>query len=88
MGELFASGRLIDAILLLVLLEVIGLAVYWRVTKSGVSLKALLPNLLAGGFLLLALRLSLAEAGWMPCCASLAAAGMAHLFDLAGRWRR
>ena len=88
MGELFASGKLIDAILLLVLLELIGLAVYWRVTKRGVSLKSLLPNLLAGGFLLLALRLSLAGAGWMPCCASLAAAGMAHLFDLAGRWRR
>jgi hypothetical protein len=87
-AELFASGRLIDAILLLVLVEIAGLAVYWRVTKRGVPFKVLLPNLLAGGFLLLALRLSIAGAGWMPCCASLAAAGMAHLFDLAGRWQR
>lgn len=87
MANLFASGRLIDAILIVVVLEIIGLTLYWRSTRNGIAMVDLLPNVLAGGFLLLALRLVLSGAGWMPCCASLAAAGFAHLVDLKRRWK-
>lgn len=87
MANLFASGRLIDAILIVVVLEIIGLTLYWRSTRSGIPMVDLLPNVLAGGFLLLALRLVLSGAGWMPCCAILAAAGFAHLVDLKRRWK-
>jgi hypothetical protein len=86
MAELFASGRLVDLILLLVALEAMALALYFRATGRGVAIADLLPNLLAGALLLLTLRLALSGAGWMPCCASLAAAGGAHLWDLASRW--
>lgn len=88
MAELFASGRLVDLILILVAIESAGLLIYWRSRRQGVSPGDLLPNLFAGAFLLLALRLSLGGAGWELCCASLAAAGIAHLVDVARRWRR
>jgi hypothetical protein len=88
MAELFASGRLVDLILIIVAIEAAGLVVYWRFRRQGVSPGDLLPNLFAGAFLLLALRLSLGGAGWELSCASLAVAGIAHLADLARRWRR
>lgn len=88
MAELFASGRFIDLILAVVVTEAAGLAFYWRSAKRGIAPADLLPNLCAGGFLLLALRLSLGGAGWQSCCGSLAAAGVAHLIDVFRRWRR
>lgn len=88
MTELFASGRLVDLVLVIVALEMVALGLYWRWSRRGVAFSDLLPNLLAGAFLLLALRLALSGAGWMPCCACLAAAGVAHSIDLARRWRR
>jgi hypothetical protein len=86
MAELFASGRLVDLILLLVVLQTIALGLYWRWTRRGIAPADLVPNVIAGACLLLALRLTLSGAGWMACCASLAAAGLAHLVDLRRRW--
>jgi hypothetical protein len=88
MVELFARGRLVELILMIVALEMVALALYWRRTGSGVPLRDLLPNLLAGAFLLLALRFALGDFGWLPCCACLAAAGVAHCVDLARQWRK
>jgi hypothetical protein len=88
MAELFASGRLVDLILVIVVIEATCLVLYWRFAGSGVAPGALLPNLCAGVFLLMALRLSLGGAGWSLVCGSLAAAGVAHLIDLNRRWRR
>jgi hypothetical protein len=87
MTEWFASGRLVDAILALVVLEVVVLAMLWRRHRRGLPLADLLPNILAGALLLLALRLSLGGFGWQYCAASLAFAGVAHLVDLSRRWR-
>jgi hypothetical protein len=87
MAEWFASGRLVDAILLLVACEVVALALLWQRTRRGVAPADLLPNILAGAFLLLTLRLVLGGAGWIYCGASLAAAGILHLVDLGRRWR-
>ena len=88
MTELFASWRLVDLILVVVAVEMLALGLYWRWSCRGVAIPDLLPNLLAGALLLLALRFALGGAGWMPCCACLAAAGVAHCVDLARRWRR
>jgi hypothetical protein len=88
MAELFASGRLVDLILVISAIEAAYLVIHWRPTGCGVSPGDLLPNLCAGAFLLLALRLSLVGEGWKLCCGSLAAAGVAHLVDLKRRWRR
>ena len=88
MRELFASGRLVDLILVLVVAEAGLIAVYWRVTGRGIRTLDLLPNLVAGAFLLLALRTSLMGQDWTLTCACLAVAGLAHVVDIARRWRR
>lgn len=88
MAELFASGRLIDVILLVVVLEAAALLLYWARARRGIAPLDLLPNLCAGGFLLLALRATLAGSGWMMASFFLAAAGLAHLTDVYRRWRQ
>jgi hypothetical protein len=51
---LFASGRIVDLILGLTLLEGLLLALYHRRTGRGVAPADLVPNLLAGACILLA----------------------------------
>ena len=87
MAEWFANGHLVDLILVLTAIEAVGLVLYWRSRGRGIAPLELLPNLFAGAFLLLALRLALGGAGWQLCCSSLAAAGLAHIVDLVRRWR-
>ena len=67
MAELFASGRLVDLILVIVAIEAAVLVIDWRSSGRGVAPGDLLPSLCAGAFLLLALRLSLGGAGWEFC---------------------
>ncbi len=88
MAELFASGRLVDFILVVVVLEAAALLLYWARSGRGIAPLDLLPNLCAGAFLLLALRATLAGSGWMMASLCLAAAGLAHLTDVYRRWRR
>ena len=88
MADLFASGHLVDFILVVVVLEAAALLVYWARAKRGVAPLDLLPNLCAGTFLLLALRGTLAGSGWMVTTLCLSAAGLAHLIDVYRRWRR
>jgi len=88
MAELFASGRLVDLVLLVVVLEAGALLLYWRRVREGIAPLDLLPNLCAGAFLLLALRTTLGGGGWMIPGLCLASAGLAHLIDLYRRWRR
>jgi hypothetical protein len=87
MADLFANGRLVDFILVVVVLEAAVLLVYWSRARRGIAPRDLLPNLCAGVFLLLALRATLAGSGWMLACFFLAAAGLAHLTDVTQRWR-
>lgn len=77
----------IDAILVLVLVEGVGLVVFNRVTGRGPPARKVPAMLAAGFFLMLAVRLALAGSGeaWLAAC--LLAALVAHLLDLAGRWR-
>lgn len=90
MAALFDSGRIVEWILVLILVEAFllcvlaGLGRRRRGLGSRLSgrLPGLLFNLAAGAFLLLALRAVLADSGWMVAAAWLAAAGMAHVGDL------
>jgi hypothetical protein len=77
--DLFASGRIVDAVLALTVLE--GLLLLWRGRAD------LMATLLAGLALLAALRLALAGAAWPWLALALLAALAAHLADLARRWR-
>jgi hypothetical protein len=84
--DLFASGRFVDVILALVAVEWLVLAAYRRRTGRGIAAADLLPNLLAGAFLLLALRAALSGAGRPWITGALLAALCAHFVDLGRRW--
>jgi len=87
MTEFLASARVVDLVLAIVFLELTGISLYWRVTRRGIAPTRLLPNLLAGAALLLALRLALSDFAWPWYTACLAVAGIANVTDLRQRWR-
>lgn len=87
MSELFASGRVVDAILALIVVEAVLLAFLHRRRGVGVPPADLLGYLASGAALLLALRSALVGAPWISTAFWLAAALVAHLVDLARRWR-
>jgi hypothetical protein len=88
MADLYANGRLVDFILVVVALEAAVLLLYWARTRRGIAPLDLLPNLGSGVFLLLALRATLAGGGWMMASLCLSAAGLAHLTDVYRRWSK
>jgi hypothetical protein len=87
MAELFASGRIIDLILGLVVVEVMALALWRRRFGKGPALGGLAANLASGGFLLLAVRAALVNAAWQWVALALLGSLLAHLADLYGRLR-
>mgnify|MGYP001022098265 CR=1 FL=1 len=48
MIDFLSSVRVVDLILVVVGLEVLGIGLYWHMTKRGIAPAHLLPNLLAG----------------------------------------
>ncbi|XUM24566.1 hypothetical protein ACRAVF_16235 [Bradyrhizobium oligotrophicum S58] len=87
MDELFHSPHLVDLILAVVAVEFVAVACIWQRHRRGISPLGLLPNLLAGVFLLLALRCALTGAPWFWLAGCLAASGVANAADLRQRWR-
>lgn len=87
MSEFLASVRVVDLVLVVVGLELLGISLYWHATRRGIAPARLLPNLLAGAALLLALRLALSDFAWPWYTACLAIAGIANVTDLRQRWR-
>ena len=88
MGSWIASGRLVEIILVLTVVEWLGFAIRYRITGRGPDPLRLGPNLLAGFCLLLALRAALLGEGWEWVAAALTGALMAHVTDIALRWPR
>ena len=86
MQELFRSGLVADVILGVMALEAALLLLYRRVTGRGPRAVDVAAMLLAGGFLVLALRAALTGADWRMIGVCLAAALIAHLSDLYRRW--
>lgn len=85
MEALFATGRIIDIILILVVLELCAFSGYYLIKKRGIAPLDMLCNLLSGIFLLLALRSALVGESWMLIGGLMFAALIAHLIDV---WRR
>lgn len=85
---MLVSPQVIDLILLAVLAEGVGLLVLFRVSGRGIPPGVLLPNLIAGGCLFLALRLVLSDAATVWVALSLVVALVAHLSELFLRWQR
>jgi hypothetical protein len=86
-AELFESGRIVDLVLALVVLEALLLSMLWVRTSRGLPPVPLIVNLAAGAFLLLALRAALTDGGTVAVGGFLLLALPAHLVDLALRWR-
>jgi len=84
--RLLLTGKLVDLIVGLVGIEAAALLIFRSVTGRGPSAIAMIANLLAGTFLLLALRNALAGAEWGWIAACLTGALAAHLVDLRLRW--
>jgi hypothetical protein len=85
MEAVFVSGHIADIMLAVLAIEFLGLVVYRRATGRGPTIAAIAPTMLAGGFLVIALRTALVGAPWTWTGLALAAALAAHVFDLAGR---
>lgn len=88
MGELFASGRVVDCILVFMAIESLGLIVVHRLRRSGPSPRELIVSLSAGAALLLALRAAVVGSHWPVVALWLVVALIAHLSDLRLRWTR
>jgi hypothetical protein len=82
MAQWIADGRVQEFILLLTVFEFAALFALRR----GFAM-IMLPNILAGDFLLLAWLSSIGRCSWIFAAAALLAAFCAHLTDLARRWR-
>ncbi len=87
MTAFFASVHLVDMVLTVVALEVLAISFWWQRYRRGIRPLQLLPNVFAGVFLLVALRLSLNGASWPWYAACLLASGVANVMDLRQRWR-
>lgn len=79
MQQLFASGHVIDLILLLMLAEA---ALLLKLRLPGLGSRQILALLLPGAFLMLAVRAALTSAHWTTIAACLLAALVAHLGDV------
>ena len=88
MATWFASGRIVDAILVLVVIEAIVLLALRQRTGRGPAPVQLLCNLGSGAALMLAVRAALVQAPWPVVAGWMLASLAAHLADLVPRLRR
>ncbi len=88
MSAMVASGRVLDFILAAMLAEAIGLTLFHLRTGRGVPPADLLPNLLSGMSVLLAMRLGLLGVWWPFISLSLLAALGCHLIDIRRKWKK
>jgi hypothetical protein len=88
LAELFQSGRVVDLILLLMLVELLALAAWRASGRVAPAVADVLPYLLSGAALLLALRVALTDGPWPLVALALLFAFAAHLYDLYRRWPR
>ena len=82
MNDLFASGRVVDLVLAVMVVEALALALYRRSTGRGLALIDVVAMLVPGACLLLALRTALAGADGVAIALWLTVALAAHLVDL------
>jgi hypothetical protein len=87
-GEWLRSGRLLDAILVLIVVEAVVLGLWYSRTGRGIAPLDLCLNLAAGALLLLAMRAALVSGNAAAAAPWLAASLVAHVADLARRWQR
>jgi hypothetical protein len=82
MESLVTSGRIVDIILAIILIEYLALCLYLGRSAPWLALAGYLAS---GAFLLLALRVALTDGSWVWIAAFLAGAGVVHAIDLRSR---
>jgi hypothetical protein len=87
MDEFFASGRSIELVLLLIVLEAIVLMALWWMRRCPLPPLATLLILAPGTCLLLAAHAALSGASWMWVSSLFLVALVIHLVDLRQRWQ-
>ena len=87
-GALLPPVLTLEIIAALVLVEALVLVLLHRWRGWGVAPRLILPRLLAGLALMLALRAALLQSGWPEISLWLSLAGLAHLLDLWRSWPR
>ena len=86
MGDWLAL--LVNAVIVFMVLETVGLGWFHRRTGRGVPTREIRLHLLSGLALMIALRASLADAHQGIILALLMVAGLLHGLDIRNRWRR
>lgn len=87
MEALLLSGRLLDGILCLIVIEGLIIIVAHRYNRARPSPWTLIPNLISGAALMLGIRLALSQAAWFWLALCLICSLLAHLTDLIMRYR-
>jgi hypothetical protein len=87
MPDVVICLMLVDAVVVVALLELAALVAWHAATGRGLAARDVAANLCAGLCLLGALRSVLAGSAWPVCALWLAAAGAAHATDLVRRSR-
>lgn len=86
MREIFSGALLIDIVITVTVIEWVLLSWWHRRTGRGIPMSELQGTLMAGLYLMLALRASMVSAPWYLVALLLLAAGLAHAADLWRRW--
>ena len=87
MAEWFASGRAIDVILVVMVIEAAALIAYRMTRQRGPGIPETIANLASGAMIMLAVRSALTDGVWQMTALFLMGAFAAHLADLAIRLR-
>jgi hypothetical protein len=84
--EIFSGTLLIDIVIAVTVIEWVLLSWWHRRTGRGIPMSELRATLLAGLYLMMALRASMVSAPWYVVALLLLAAGLSHAADLWRRW--
>jgi hypothetical protein len=88
MAAFLLDPWIVDTIIALVAVEAMVLVVWRGLTGGGLTVAETLANLSSGGALLLALRMAITGGLSASVLAFLSVALIAHVADLASRWKR
>ena len=86
MHEIFSGTLLIDIVITVTLVEWGVLSWWHRRTGRGIPMSELRATLLAGLYLMLALRASMTAAPWYVVALLLLATGLTHAANMWQRW--
>jgi hypothetical protein len=87
LGEFLAAGHFVDLVLIFLVIEAVWVISHWRKTKRGVAPADFLPGMISGALMLIALRVTIGGGHFLVPTICLCLAGLAHLVDVARRWR-